>query len=207
MGTRAEIHDRVLAAKSVEDLMSAYDEWASNYDHDLNDEWGYLAPKSVADLVAAQVSDRTARILDAGCGTGLVGLHLSQKGFERIDGADYSEAMLDQAKAKQVYQNLMRLDLNGALPIEDGAYDLVTCVGTFTSSHVVPEALVELVRVTRAGGIVCFTVRDSYWDDTGFLKLLADLEQGGTARLKELRTELYIGTEGSYSKVVLLEVR
>ncbi len=207
MGNRAEIHDRVLAAKSVEELMEAYEEWAANYDHDLTDEWGYFAPRSVAELVAEQVKDRNAAVLDAGCGTGLVGLHLSQQGFSQIDGADYSQGMLDQAEAKKVYRNLTKLDLNNALPIADDSYDLVTCVGTFTSAHVIPEALLEFVRITRAGGAMCFTVRDSYWDETKFLKLLTELELGGKAELKQLRTELYIGSEGSYSKVILLEVR
>lgn len=206
MGNRAEIHDRVLSAKSVEELMETYEEWAANYDHDLTDEWGYFAPQTVVGLVERYVTDHDARILDAGCGTGLVGVHLADKGFGHIDGVDYSEGMLAQARAKNVYTTLSRLDLNHELPLADDAYDLVTCVGTFSLAHIVPEALLELVRITRPGGAVCFTVRDSYWDETKFLKLLADLELSGKAKLMELRTELYIGTEGSYSKVVMLEV-
>ena len=49
--------------------------------------------------------------------------------------------------------------MNSASPIDAGAYNGVTCVGTFTSAHVEPEALHELLRVTRLGGIVCCNVR------------------------------------------------
>lgn len=206
MGSRAEIHDRVLAAGTVGELMQAYQDWAAEYDHDLTKEWGYRAPADVAELVAASVTDRQGRVLDAGCGTGLVGLMLKDKGFAHIDGADYSQGMLDQAADKQVYENLVQIDLNSRTDIPDDSYDVVTCVGTFTSAHVRPEALSELVRVARAGGLVCFTVRDSYWDETQFARTVLDLELAGRARIRELRTTLYIETEGSTCKIVLLDV-
>lgn len=207
MGTRAEIHDRVLSAKSVSELMEVYEGWAANYDHDLIGDWGYLAPQITVALVDKYVKDRQAVVLDAGCGTGLVGQLLAEKGFRSIDGADYSHGMLEQAAGKKVYADLLPVDLNKRLALPDGAYDLVTCVGTFSTAHVAPEALRELVRITRSGGFVCFTVRDSYWEETGFARLVLDLEVTGKVRLKEVRTEFYIEKEGSLCKVVVLEVQ
>ena len=55
------------------------------------------------------------------------------------------------------------MDMNQPLAIAADVYDAVTCIGTFTSTHVAPEALSELIRVTRSGGTVVFTVRDDYW--------------------------------------------
>jgi len=71
--------------------------------------------------------------------------------------------MLAEARQKRVYQALDCMDMNQPLAIAADAYDAVTCIGTFTSTHVAPEALFELVRVTRPGGAVVFTVRDDYW--------------------------------------------
>ena len=44
-----------------------------------------------------------------GCGTGLVGLYLAEKGFSKIDGIDASPGMLDMARDKDVYDNLEEL--------------------------------------------------------------------------------------------------
>ncbi len=44
-------------------------------------------------------------LLDAGCGTGLVGIELKKNGFDNLDGADFSQKMLDLIP-KDIYQNL-----------------------------------------------------------------------------------------------------
>jgi hypothetical protein len=63
-----------------------------------------------------------------------------------------------------------------------------------------------LVRVTRVGGWVVFTVRDTYWAETRFDQIILDLCQSNTVRLHELRTEQYIREEQSECKLVVLEV-
>lgn len=69
---------------------------------DLN-ETVYRGPRIAADLCEIFVSDKTAKILDVGCGTGLVGLHLAHRGFEFIDGLEPSENMVSIARSKNVY--------------------------------------------------------------------------------------------------------
>ncbi len=114
--------------------------------------------------------------------------------------------MLAEAAKKNVYQQLQQMNMNAALPIAAGAYDGVTCVGTFTSAHVEPEALHELVRVTRLGGIVCCTVREEYWQDTHFPEVLNQIVESGGAALKQLCEEPYVHSEESTCKMVVLEV-
>ncbi|WP_316861357.1 class I SAM-dependent methyltransferase [uncultured Cohaesibacter sp.] len=206
MGNRTEMHERVLSAESTDALMGAYQEWAADYDKHLLKEWGYLSPNSVASLLAIFLEQKDAAILDAGCGTGLVGECLSEQKFSNIEGADYSKDMLKEAEKKQIYKALHQIDLNDTVPFEDGQFDAVTCVGTFTTSHVKPEALNELIRITRKGGLICMTVRDSYWDETRFSRFLLDLDAEGKILLQEMRTELMIVSEGSCCKVLLIEV-
>ena len=43
-------------------------------------------------------------------------------------------------------------------------FDAVICAGTFTCGHVGPEALREMVRITKKGGYICFTVRKQEWE-------------------------------------------
>lgn len=206
MNNRTEIHDRVLKAQDLEELSGAYREWASNYDEDLIDRLGYQAPQKSVQLLVEHLPDRSVPVLDAGCGTGLVGQLLQAQGVGPVDGVDYSESMLQEAQAKQCYRNLSQADLNQALTLEDDTYGATLCVGTFTTGHVRPEALRELIRVTRSGGLVGFTVRDSYWEEAGFAELLDALDQEGTVELLQLLNIAYIVEEGSRCRLVLLRV-
>ena len=82
-------------------------------------------------------------IFDAGCGTGLVGLQLKKFGK-----ADLSQKLLDTVP-KQLYQKLIKVDLNKPIDVKDNFYDATMCVGTFTFGHVKPQALDEFVRVYK----------------------------------------------------------
>jgi predicted TPR repeat methyltransferase len=93
-----------------------FDLWASTYDHDLVDDLGYVADAEACRQFVSLITDRQARILDAGCGTGLVGRRLKQAGYTNIHGNDYSVKMLDQARATDAYQSLEQHDLT--LPVK-----------------------------------------------------------------------------------------
>jgi predicted TPR repeat methyltransferase len=206
MSNRKEIHDRVLNAADKDELMAAYKEWADKYDTDLIDEMGYVAPVIAGKLLLKYVKDPAVEILDAGCGTGLVGAFLSENGYSNITGLDYSQEMLSQAKGKDVYQTLIQCDLTQTLDIAENTYDAVISVGTFTSGHVGPEALGELVRITKPGGCICFTVRESAWTEDNYQDEIAKIEKNKGWKLLEEQTTDYIKQEGSTCKVCLYQV-
>ena len=89
----------VYDAGSKEELQARYDEWAAEYDRDLDDEFGYVGPTRAADVFARFLST-DAVVLDAGAGTGLAGVELAKRGFGVIDAIDLSQGMLDEAKGK-----------------------------------------------------------------------------------------------------------
>ena len=119
-------------------------------------------------------------VLDAGCGTGriaeVVRDELSSASENVVggaavasvicDGIDFSEGMLDVARAKNIYRKLTRADLTSTLEVEDSAYDAVVSSGVFLQGHVGPEAIPELARVLKPGGIMCFTVRPTFYEET-----------------------------------------
>jgi SAM-dependent methyltransferase len=87
-----------------------------------------------------------------------------------------SSGMLEQAAAKGVYRDLRLGRLGDALDYETGSYDGVVCAGVLTAGHAPATSLDELVRVTRPGGHVIFTLRS----DTalpGFDDKIAELER------------------------------
>lgn len=209
MSDHRRILDRVYALKSPEEAESAYDEWAATYEHDTTEGMGYAAPTHAAQRLSTLLADRPeAEILDAGCGTGLVGAALSGHGFEVIDGFDLSTAMLDEARAKGLYRDLAKADLTRRLPAEDEAYDAVICVGTLTEGHVGPEAFDELVRVARPGAPIVVTVLDRIWEPSGYKAKVEALEEAGLVHLEESTPQsVYHVKENITCNLVVLRAR
>ena len=147
------------------------------------------------ELLLKYLPMKEAVVLDAGCGTGLVGKLLAKVRKFQIDGVDYSQSMLDEAQAKACYWALQQVDLNQPLQIAADTYNAVICIGTFTLGHVQPEALQEMLRITKPGGRLCFTVRDEFWLKSNFGSLLNELEQAGQVELTKLQTIGYILSE------------
>jgi predicted TPR repeat methyltransferase len=186
--------------------MEVYDGWAARYDDELLEEWGYTSPQKAVDLLSESMKLSDLRVLDAGCGTGLVGSLLKVAGVPNITGIDYSSGMLAKAQEKRIYDVLHMMDMNESLDLASNSFDAVTCIGTFTSTHVKPDAIRELVRVARPGGSVIFTVRDDYWRATHFVDLVAGLHAEKTVCLEQIRLEPYIQSEGSQCRFVVLTV-
>lgn len=168
----------VYAAGSARELTRRYDLWADHYDQDLVDVLGYRGPRKAADVLSAYVP-QDGRILDAGAGTGLVGQALYDAGYRHLVGVDLSPSMLAHARRKGVYASLHRWDLSRPLPCCDGSFDAVVCVGVFTYGHVQADCLPELLRVTRSGGHLAFSLRPEFYECSRFKAVLASLESAG----------------------------
>jgi predicted TPR repeat methyltransferase len=207
MGKQADIHVKILTASSTDELMGVYDGWADAYEQELLEEWGYTSPQKAVQLLSDIMTLQGMRVLDAGCGTGLVGALLKKSGAASLTGIDYSPGMLAKAEAKQVYDSLDKMDMNEPLPLPSNSFDATTCIGTFTATHVKPDAVRELVRVTRSGGALIFTVRDDYWQATNFVDLITELHVEKLVFIEQIRLEPYIHSEGSECRFVVLRVR
>lgn len=158
------------AVSSPEDCGAIYDEWAKTYDVDvLHAGVDYVGPTVTAHAVVAADGNITGSILDAGCGTGLVGVALSQVGAKSIDGIDISPGMLEVARRTGVYNDLSIVDMSKVIEKQNQSYDVITCVGIFTEGHVGPvPALQELVRVVKTNGLVVSTIVDDIWVSGGY---------------------------------------
>ena len=89
----------VYAATNNQELEERYDQWAAAYDKDLEDDFAWNAPQNAVQLFAEFVPS-TAKVLDAGAGTGLVGEILAGLGFRDIVAMDLSTGMLDEASQR-----------------------------------------------------------------------------------------------------------
>jgi ubiquinone/menaquinone biosynthesis C-methylase UbiE len=107
---------------------------------------------------------------------------------------------------KNVYQSLELVDLTKKLDYEDNLFDAVICAGTFTCGHVGPEALREMIRITKRGGYICFTVRKQEWEASPYRQIINDLEESQAWQKLEHITNEYNVKEGVSCQLCLYQV-
>lgn len=153
----------VYGARAPEEVAAVYDAWATTYDTEMA-QAGYRHPSIGLALLARHAPRGTGPVLDAGCGTGLLGDWLGILGFAPVEGLDLSEGMLARARTKGAYVRLHKLALGTALPFTDGHFAAVISTGVFTTGHVGAEALPELARIVAPGGPLVLTVKTTLWE-------------------------------------------
>lgn len=186
----------------VPGLKNYYEAWARKYDEDLADQ-DWVAPKVAADLVhllTSAFSSPEAAVLDAGCGTGLVGKALRAHGDYLIDGIDLSDSMAEVALRTNAYRKVFGgVDLTA--PVRDerlGQYDTVVSCGMFTLGHVRPTALLTLIEYARPGGLIAVSTRGTYAAETGFGEFVRSQEVTEKVSLEfKLKDGKYLAEEGA----------
>ena len=151
--------DKVYNLKSQDQTNSFYKKWSSTYDSELFEN-GYITPKRCADALALLKINRNDPIIDIGCGTGLSGAALRDKGFTNIDGSDFSNEMLEIAKAKKLYHNLTLSTVEKPLNFDADKYSHVAAVGVFSPLHASPEMIEKMLKVAKVGCHFVFSLND-----------------------------------------------
>ncbi len=140
------------------EICQIYDRWASSYDAELRYSSGYLVPQLTIEVLTRLVAP-SAKILDAGAGTGLVGEALYERGYCNVVGMDMSANMLKEAAAKGIYRSLQQGALGEPLDMPSNWFDAVVAVGVLGPTHAPTKSFEELVRVTRSCGHIVFSMR------------------------------------------------
>ena len=102
--------DEAYAVETPDDNRRLYARWAATYESDFIARTGYRYHEHVADVFVA-LERPPGPTLDVGCGTGIVGRALQERGVDGIHGVDISPQMLEQASSKGVYETLIEADL------------------------------------------------------------------------------------------------
>ncbi len=123
-----------------------YDDFSSHYDH--GRDRGYHALVDELELAAVEPYARGRRVLEAGCGTGLLLSRIDRVAEEAV-GVDLSRGMLQHARSRglSVVQGSVT-----ALPFDDASFDTVCSFKVLAHVPDIDAALRELSRVTRPGG-------------------------------------------------------
>ena len=79
-------------------IKEKYDDLAEKYDETLVDVVGYPDPEQVAQTISEYLKlPKDIKVIDLGCGTGLVGQELKKLGYCNVCGTDASPGMLAKA--------------------------------------------------------------------------------------------------------------
>jgi predicted TPR repeat methyltransferase len=140
-----------------------FDQFSADYDARMIGQLAYAGPQILLDLAALVMPGRDKlAVLDLGCGTGLAGAVFKPLAA-RLDGVDLSPAMIEKARARQIYDRLAVADLEAALCTPDSfglgtQYDLILAADTLVYLGDL-EAVFQAVRARlRSDGYFLFTV-------------------------------------------------
>jgi 2-polyprenyl-3-methyl-5-hydroxy-6-metoxy-1,4-benzoquinol methylase len=165
-------------------LRPFYEGWADDYDHDVAEE-AYVGPHVTVEMLSAVGvdPDPDLQLLDAGCGTGLVGRRLHGLGFRNVDGFDLSAGMVEVAARSGAYRHLKSdVDLNHPLlGYPPRSYDVVLCCGVL--GHVPPRSLAHLIRPGKPGGRLLVSTRTAYCQEQGYEQASEELVARGLLTL------------------------
>jgi ubiquinone/menaquinone biosynthesis C-methylase UbiE len=133
------------------------------------DEFGYHLQDRSARLQLEGLSFDGMRVLDVGCGTGALAQVAAEAGAGSAVCGDISAYMLREALGNErpdsVHFLACQLDAED-LPFADDSFDAALSGMTFGTLPDQQRVAGEMLRVTRAGGLVCIGARgpEHYWE-------------------------------------------
>ncbi len=156
-------------------VAALFDGMADQFDHRLVSILAYDGPGILRSILADIIpADKSRDILDAGCGTGLCGPVLAPMA-RRLTGVDLSQAMLDKARARGVYDRLIHGELTAFLQNRPAGIDPTDFDPTKFDLIVMADSLIyfgdlggvfdAVAGSLRPGGLFAFTLELLPQDD------------------------------------------
>ncbi len=139
-------------------VRNTFDGFANSFDAKL-ESLEYRAPELIARAIelAIGASHRSLKVLDAGCGTGLLGV-LIRPSCARLIGVDLSPGMMRKAKDRKVYDELHEAELTAYLQNKSAIYDVVTSADTLCYIGAIDEVCKAAQGALKPDGWFFFSV-------------------------------------------------
>jgi predicted TPR repeat methyltransferase len=141
-------------------IEQTFDSFAHSFDSKLA-KLLYRAPSLVAQMLAESQGEasKSLDVLDAGCGTGLCGPLIAPYA-RKLVGVDLSARMLDQARARNTYDELAKGELTVYLRDSPAAFDVIVSADTLCYFGPLQEVAAAAADALRPGGRLIFTVEE-----------------------------------------------
>lgn len=149
-------------------VKATFDGFAQDFDEVLANVGYCGVDRTSAAILEARV-DASAPIqvlADVGCGTGALGPLLRDR-CTTLLGVDLSPRMLDLARARGVYDELVEAELVAWLTARPCSIDVIACADTLNYFGDLSGALGAMAAALREGGHVVFTVEEAPTDAEG----------------------------------------
>lgn len=176
-----------------------YNSWGANEWERLESSLDNRVNYRIHKALLAEFVHAGDRVLEAGAGPGRFTIELAKAGAD-VTVCDLSDVQLDINREKVTEAGLAdrvrgwhQADIVDLSRFESAAYDAVVCVGSVLSCVLdrFPQALAELVRVTRPGGVIIVSVTSRY----GYLRagLAPILQLAGAGQLEAIDSAVRSG--------------
>ena len=102
---------------------------------------------------------KVGRVLDIGCGPGIIGTKLGARPIEYY-GVDVSQEMIKECIGRFGHDRRFRFSVGRIeeLPFPDSCFDLVLCLGILEYVTKIHAAMSEIARVVKPNGIIIATM-------------------------------------------------
>ena len=139
-----------------------FDAYAESFDLHLTKGLSYHTPEKLFNAVSSNLRNKQEKldILDLGCGTGLCG-PLFRDAARHLVGVDLSPGMLDKARKRNVYDDLLLGDVTQALSIAPVAYDLIISTDVFIYIGDLQRIFESVHAALRPGGLFAFSTENA----------------------------------------------
>src|SRR5262245_51142871 len=152
----AAVSQHDVPARAADDYVrELFDGAARSFDANLG-KLNYRAPELVVAALNATGAALDA-VLDAGCGTGLCG-PLLRPHCARLVGVDLSSQMVERARGRQCYDELVVDELSTFMRSRPSAFDAIVSADTLVYFGALEEPLSAAHVALRDAGVLVFTV-------------------------------------------------
>lgn len=175
----------------IEELFDGY---AERFDEHLIKDLAYVVPQVLSEKLLDHLpTPSVSNVLDLGCGTGLVGVHIGGQ-VNALDGVDLSQKMLDQAASREVYRNLIRDDVSEFLNKASQTWHGIIAADVFIYCGDIEDIVVLCYQHLEPGGVLVFSVESCGGDH-----FLADPATGryqhSSPYLERILAQHFVGVE------------
>lgn len=147
-------------------IEALFDHYAKNFDNSLVCNLDYRTPELLVEMLNENFPEKSYnRVLDIGCGTGLMGEKLDFTCNE-IYGIDLSQKMLDEAERKKVYTNLFKVEIIDFLKNQDLNFQLFVSADVFVYLGDLSELFRLIKNRNGTNGILAFSTENK--EGSGF---------------------------------------
>jgi predicted TPR repeat methyltransferase len=150
-------------------VTNLFDQYAGRFDRELVESLRYNAPallRAALDRIAGE--RRYPRVLDLGCGTGLMGEAIRDR-VDELVGIDLSKNMVAAANRKKIYDRLIVGDVMESLAAETAPFDLILAADVFVYLPDLKPVLVAAAGKLCAEGLFGFTI-ETHDDESAILR-------------------------------------